>query len=57
MIARCRGKYSTNTHAVIMEKQQLVTDESVEFEKKLVEGEDCRKITNNLRGIYNYTPT
>ena len=35
---------------------QLITNEPVEFEKWPVEVEDCRKITDNLRGIYRIYP-
>ena len=41
---------------MIGENQYLVTDEPVEFEKKLVEIQDCRKITNYFRGIYRIYP-
>ena len=37
---------------VIVESQQLVTDESVEFEKYPVEVQDCKRITDHFRGIY-----
>ena len=42
----------------IGENRQLVTDEPVEFEKYLVEVQDCRKITNHFRGeiFIEYTP-
>ena len=36
--------------------RQLVTDESVEFEKYPVEVQDCRKVTKNFRGIYRMYP-
>ena len=38
------------------EYQQLITDEPVEFEKEPVEVEDCRKITDQFRGIYRMYP-
>ena len=38
--------------AMIEENRQLVTDEPVEFEKELVEVQDCRKIPDHSRGIY-----
>ena len=38
------------------EKQQLGTDEPVEFEEKPVEIQDCRKITDHIRGIYRKYP-
>ena len=41
---------------MIGENPQLVTDEAVEFEKYLVEVEDCKKITDHLRGIYTNIP-
>ena len=37
---------------MISEKRQLVTDELVEFEKKPVEVQGFRNITNHFRGIY-----
>ena len=37
---------------MIVESQQLVTDESVEFEKYPVEVQDCKRITDHFRGIY-----
>ena len=33
-----------------------VTNEPVEFDKKLVEIQDCRKITDHSRGIYRIYP-
>jgi hypothetical protein len=41
---------------MIGENQQLLTDEHVEFEKKLVEAQDYRKITNHFRRIYKILP-
>jgi hypothetical protein len=37
---------------MIEENRQLVTGEPVEFEKQLVEVQDCMKITDHFRGIY-----
>ena len=37
---------------MIGENRQLVTNEPVEFEKKLIEVQDCRKITDHFEGIY-----
>jgi hypothetical protein len=34
----------------------LVTDELVEIEKKSVEVQDCKKITDHFRGIYRNMP-
>ena len=31
----------------------LVTDEAVEFEKQPVEVQDCRRIADHFRGIYD----
>jgi hypothetical protein len=45
-----------NFPAMIRENQQLVTDEPVEFEKKPVEIQDCKKITDRFRGIYRIYP-
>jgi hypothetical protein len=47
---------SFKTRAMIRENQQLVTNEPVEFEKSLVEVQDCRKITDHFRGIYKIYP-
>ena len=41
---------------MIKENRQLVTDEPAEFEKKPVEVQDCRKITDHLRGISKIHP-
>ena len=41
---------------MIGENRQLVTDEPVEFEKKPVEVQDCRKITGQFKGIYRNIP-
>ena len=41
---------------MIQENRQLVTDEPVEFEKYPVEVEECRKITDQFRGIYRIYP-
>ena len=41
---------------MIGEKQQLVTDEPVEFEKQPVEIQDCTKIADHFRGIYRICP-
>ena len=37
---------------MIGENWQLVTNEPVEFEKRPVEIQDCRKITDHFREIY-----
>jgi hypothetical protein len=37
---------------MIGENHQLVTNEPIEFEKKLVEVQDCRKNTDHCRGTY-----
>jgi hypothetical protein len=34
---------------MIGENRQLLTDEPVEFEKQLVEVQDCRKITDRFK--------
>ena len=44
-------------HTMIGENRQLVTDEPVEFEKQLVEVQDCKRITDHFRGIYRKYPT
>ena len=41
---------------MIGENRQLVPDEPVEFEEKLVEVQDCRKITDHFRGIHRVYP-
>jgi hypothetical protein len=41
---------------MIKENRQLVTGELVEFEKQLVEVQDCRKNTDHFRGIYRVLP-
>jgi hypothetical protein len=41
---------------MIGENRQLPTDELVEFEKKPVEVQDCRKITDHFREIYRIYP-
>ena len=41
---------------MIEENRHLVTNEPVEFEKWLVEAEDCMKITNSLEELIEYTP-
>ena len=41
-----------NLHSMIRENRQLVTNEPVEFEKQLVEIQDCRTTTDSFRGIY-----
>ena len=41
---------------MIGKNRQLVTNEPVEFEKWPVEVQDCRKITDHLRGIYRIYP-
>jgi len=41
---------------MIGENQQLVTN-TVEFEKQLVEFQNCRKITDHFRGIYIIYPS
>ena len=38
------------------ENRQLVTNEPVEFEKQLVEVQDCRKITDHSREIHRIYP-
>ena len=40
---------------MIRENRQLVTDEPIEFDKP-VEVQDCRKITDRLKGIYGIYP-
>ena len=42
--------------SMIGENRQFVTNEPVEFEKKPVAVEDCRKITDQFRGIYRIYP-
>jgi hypothetical protein len=37
---------------MIGENRPLVIDKPVEFEKKPVEVQDCRRITDHFRGIY-----
>ena len=37
---------------MVGENRQLVTNEPVEFEKELVEIQDCRKITDHFIGIH-----
>ena len=37
---------------MVRENRQLVTEEPVKFEKQPVEVEDCRKITDHLKGMY-----
>jgi hypothetical protein len=44
------------TCPTIEENRQLVTDGLVEFEKKMVEVQDCRKFTDHFRGIYRIYP-
>jgi hypothetical protein len=34
----------------------IVTEELVEFEKQLVEVQDCRKVINHFRGMYRIIP-
>ena len=46
----------SNFNPVIRENRQLVTNEPVEFENKPVEVQDCRKITDQFRGIYRIYP-
>ena len=41
---------------MIQENRQLVTNEPVEFEKKSVKVQDCRKITDILEEFREYTP-
>ena len=41
---------------MIGENRQLVTNKPVGFEKSLVEVEECRKITDDFRGIYRIYP-
>ena len=41
---------------MIGENRQLVTNEPVEFEKKPVEVQDCKKFTDHFRGIYRIYP-
>ena len=38
------------------ETRQLVTDEPVEFQKQLVEVQDCRRIIDHFRGVYRIYP-
>ena len=42
--------------AMIGENRKLLTDEPVEFEKELVEDQECRKIIDQSRGIYRIYP-
>ena len=42
--------------SMIGENRQLVTNEPVEFEKTLLEVQDCRIITDHFRGIYRLYP-
>ena len=41
---------------MIVENRQLVIDKPVEFEKELVEVQDCMKSTDCLEGFIEYTP-
>ena len=43
---------TSETIPMIRENRQLVTDEPVEFEKKPVEVQDSRRITDHFRRIY-----
>ena len=43
---------SLHFNPMIGENRRLVADEPVEFEKSLVELWDCRRITDDFRGIY-----
>ena len=40
---------------IIGENRQLVTGEPVEFEKQPVEVQDCRRITDHLKELIEYT--
>ena len=40
---------------MIRENRQLVTNEPVEFEKLPVEVQDCRKFTDSLEELIEYT--
>ena len=42
--------------AMIGENRQLVTDEPVEFQKQLVEVQDCRRMIDHFRGVYRIYP-
>ena len=42
--------------SMIKEKQQLITNEQVEFEKQPIDIQDCMKITNHFRAIYRIYP-
>ena len=42
--------------SMIGENRQLVTDEPGEFQKWLVEVQDCRKITGHFRRIFRIYP-
>ena len=46
----------TSYYHMIGENRQLVRDELVEFEKQLVEVQDCRKISDRFRGIHGIFP-
>ena len=46
---------NNNNNAMIGESRQLLTNKLVEFEKWPVEVQDCRKITDHLRGFVEYT--
>ena len=45
------------TVAMSGENQQLVTNEPVEFQEKLIEVRDCRKFTDQFLGIYRIYST
>ena len=50
------NRIMTTCRPMIGENWKSVTDEPVEFEKKVVEGQDCRKLTDHFRGIYRIYP-
>ena len=50
------GIYNDVSSPMIGDNRQLVTNEPVEFQKQLVENQDCRKITDHFRGIYRMYP-
>ena len=49
-------EWSVILQSMIWENRQLVTNEPVEFDKLLVGGQDCGKITDHFGGIIEYTP-
>ena len=42
--------------AMIGENGQLVTDEAIEFEKHLVQVQDCRRLTDRFGGVCRIYP-